>query len=299
MEAPLVLQLAVLVLFGALEERGGAHFSGEEPTTVAEGLGLAVSPHRGGTAAGELLVVDERVRGGLGLELPECLEALGQILGAGEIAAEIEEASVGSEPFRVEFIGAAAETAEGPGRRGVDLGEGLVADPPAAIGEGRRPVFDGRHEGVFVDREVLVKALEVDPGAERMEVVAASRQGVEDAHPGDLAASGHGRSTEGGDVGILLRGVEEQGEVGIPRETGQVKGGEDLGVLDPLGRDLGGEAEGVAQLPEISVTDRRVEPQRGRVGAVAVVQLDAAMEGKGVLDDEIDVDGPRNDAGAQ
>ena len=51
-----------------------------------------------------------------------------------------------------------------------------------------------------------------------------------------------------------------------------------------LRRDLIGETDAVADLPEIVVPDRCEHTQLGRMLAVLVVDLDAAVDRQGVLD---------------
>ena len=152
-----------------------------------------------------MLTVDERVGRGLALDFSEGLEAFGKVLGAREIAAEIEEAAIGLETLRIEFLHAAAHAAESPDRGSIDLGERFVPEPATTVGESRGPILDGGGEGEVVDLEILIESLEIHPDTERMEVVAAPRQGDEAPETGRLPASRHGRSAKGGDIAVLFR----------------------------------------------------------------------------------------------
>ena len=53
----------------------------------------------------------------------------------------------------------------------------------------------------------------------------------------------------------------------------------------------------MAELPEVAVADAAVEPQLGGIRAIAVVQLDVAMQREGVLDREVDIDRAGRHAG--
>ena len=67
-------------------------------------------------------------------------------------------------------------------------------------------------------------------------------------------------------------------------DPGLVVSGDDFGVVGIFWGDLEAEACGVTALPEVVVTDRAVDSKFGSIWAVAVIEFDASVEGRTVLD---------------
>jgi len=82
---------------------------------VAEGGGFEVAADRAEAAGAELFVVDERVVGELALDAGVELGASGELVGVGDVGAEVDEAAVGEVAFGVEGGGIAAGAAEAEG----------------------------------------------------------------------------------------------------------------------------------------------------------------------------------------
>ena len=94
----------------------------------------------------------------------------------------------------------------------------------------------------------------------------------------------------------MHRALEGESEPIDIRDAGRVKAREDLDFVGILRGCLGAAADGVAELPEVVVIERGVQAERRRIRAVAVVEFQAAVERERVLDVEIDIHRPGEDA---
>ena len=186
---------------------------------------------------------------------------------------------------------------EGP----VELEAVILAHPEAIVTEQEGVIGDRRRvDHHVVDGQRLLKILVVHPEGEVVEHAGvAGGQLGDEASAIDLAVAGRSAAAEGRDVAVLTDGLRHEGEPLHARYWGEVVTGVDEGIVGVLRRDLECRADGVAVLPEIVVAQRGVEAQRRGVGAVAVVQLHAAVEGKGIFHHQLHVNRARHGAGLE
>ncbi len=72
-------------------------------------------------------------------------------------------------------------------------------------------------------------------------------------------------------------------------DPGLVVSGDDFGVVGIFWGDLEAETCGVTALPEVVVTDRAVDSKFGSIWAVAVIEFDASVEGRTVLNIQVNI----------
>ena len=164
------------------------------------------------TAAGELLAVDERLAGDLPLDFPEELPAAVEVVGVGEVAAQIDVAAVRV----VAFVGVVLLVAA-PTPRRLKLSEALSSVKPLSrhpcggVVGAERIVFDGGGDDVVADDDVLLDVLVVDAEGDVLIELGGRRQVEQRAQADDVAVAGDRTTAEGGDVAVLLGAGEPSG----------------------------------------------------------------------------------------
>lgn len=265
---------------------------------IADHLGFEITAHRVLSAEAELLAGHQRLIRRLSLQFRVELEPAGEILSVRDIGVQRDEARGRVETLGVELVAAGADAAQACRDRCVELREPPLALPGCAVGADERHIGHWRVEGIGAELERLLEILVVDPEGQRVEQFAPGRQRQHRTPTDHLAGTDNVRAADGRDRAVRGQAIDEDTE---PVDFGprQVRTRHDHGVLRVHRRDLVRPGHGMTELPEIVVAHRDAGTQRRGARALLVVQLDAAVERKRVLDVEIDVDGAGCDASSQ
>ena len=121
-------------------------------------------------------------------------------------------------------------------------------------------VMDGGIERGGADLKALLEAFVVQSKTGGVLETRSGREVQYGASPKNLPAAVDGGAAQGGDVGLLVGSLQEEGERRELWDSGEVVSRENLDLIDVLGGDLEARAQSVAALPEVAVVECTIKP---------------------------------------
>ena len=129
----------------------------------------------------------------------------------------------------------------------------------------------------------------IEAEADRMQEVVPLGEGEDGAAADRFSTPNAVQTADRCNIAVLFCPLHHQAQAIDAWNRNQVIAGIDAAIFGSFRRPLHTGADGVAQLPEVGITDRSVKTPGGGVLTVTVVEFQASVQRKSVFDVQIDI----------